>query len=293
MKKRIWAVIISIVIALPLLTSGVVLAEDNITVKLNGQILTFDVQPQLINGRTMVPLRKIFESLGATVEWDEETQTVTSVRGDTTVKLTIGVPAITINKQIPKELDTAPCTVNDRTLVPVRAVSEAFNMNVDWDDAAQTVLITSPNVNMTAYNKLKNIILTEGDKSSITESYSIYYIPRDEKYSLMLDYQPKYENITLYYTWEGSLKNTVMISVYTDMNPSLYYVTEYSSGSEYVLYADYPKANQPFVEKNNTFPDYLPPYESLNLNMALMDILMQDVSGMSFSDFGLYYVKPQ
>ena len=87
------------------------------------------------------------------------------------------------------------------------------------------------------------------------------------------------------------VEETVMISIHPNMNPSVYYKSRSSSGNEYALHANYPKANQPFVETSNTFPKYFEPQESLTLNMTLMDILMQRVVNMSFADFGLYYVK--
>ena len=89
----------------------------------------------------MVPLRAIFEALGASVEWDDATKTVTSVKGDTTVKLTIGNAAITVNGE-DKALDVPAQIVDSRTLVPVRAIAESFGCDVAWDDATKTVTIT-------------------------------------------------------------------------------------------------------------------------------------------------------
>ena len=89
----------------------------------------------------MVPLRAIFEALGASVEWDGETKTVTSVKDDTTVKLTVGEKKLTVNGTA-KELDVPGQIVENRTLVPVRAISEAFGCEVGWDSATRTVTIT-------------------------------------------------------------------------------------------------------------------------------------------------------
>lgn len=99
-----------------------------------------DVPAQIIGERTMVPLRAIFEALGASVEWDDATKTVTSVKGETTVKLTIGDNAIYKNGEA-KELDVPAQIVDDRTLVPVRAIAESFDANVGWDGPTQTVTI--------------------------------------------------------------------------------------------------------------------------------------------------------
>ncbi|MDO5397362.1 MAG: stalk domain-containing protein [bacterium] len=115
-------------------------ASNAISVKLNGTALSFDVAPQIINDRTMVPMRKIFESLGATVEWDQDTKTVTSTKGDKTITMTIDNPEMKVNDSS-VTLDSAPTIVDDRTLVPVRAIAEAFGSTVDWDGDTKTVTI--------------------------------------------------------------------------------------------------------------------------------------------------------
>ena len=107
----------------------------------NGTAKDLDVPAQLIDNRTMVPLRAIFEALGASVEWDGDTKTVTSVKGDTTVKLTVGENKLTVNGT-EKALDVPGQIVENRTLVPVRAISEAFGCEVGWDAETRTVTIT-------------------------------------------------------------------------------------------------------------------------------------------------------
>jgi hypothetical protein len=115
-------------------------SNKNISVTLNGETLTFDVQPQLIDNRTMVPLRKIFEAMGAVVDWNNDTQTVTATKGNERVIATINSKNVYINGET-KTLDVPPMVIDDRTLVPVRFVAEAFGANVDWDEATRTVII--------------------------------------------------------------------------------------------------------------------------------------------------------
>ena len=113
-----------------------------ILVELNGQPINFDQPPIIIDGRTLVPLRAIFEALGATVDWDGNTQTVTATRDNKVIKITIGDNKLYVNNNV-TVLDVPAQIINDRTLVPVRAVSEAFGCNVDWDGETRTVHITS------------------------------------------------------------------------------------------------------------------------------------------------------
>lgn len=117
-------------------------ANDNIKVTVNGEYVTFDQSPIIENDRTLVPFRAIFEKLGAKVDWDNDTRTVTAVKDGTTITLKIGEKAININGEN-KELDAASKIVNDRTLVPVRAISEALGCKVEWDGDTKTVIIKS------------------------------------------------------------------------------------------------------------------------------------------------------
>lgn len=118
-----------------------VMATDDISVMLNDVELEFDVPPQLINDRVLVPMRKIFETMGAVVEWEEVTETVTATKDDIVIIMQIdnNIISVSENEII---LDVPPQLVNDRTLVPVRAVAEGLNADVDWVETTQTVLIT-------------------------------------------------------------------------------------------------------------------------------------------------------
>jgi len=115
-------------------------SAGQITVFLDGRKLDFEVPPQLINGRTMVPMRGVFSELGAAVEWDGATQTVTAKKGDTVIALQIGSTEPTINGQV-RPIDQPGIVIAGRTLVPLRFVAEAFNIIVDWNPATNTVTI--------------------------------------------------------------------------------------------------------------------------------------------------------
>lgn len=117
------------------------LAADDISVYVDGELLSFDVPPVIENDRTLVPMRAIFEALGANVEWDGETETVTAVRGADTLKITIGSNNLYKNDTV-VELDVPAKITDGRTLVPVRAISESFSANVEWDSETRSVKIT-------------------------------------------------------------------------------------------------------------------------------------------------------
>ena len=113
---------------------------DGITVILNGKQLEFDVEPTLINSRTMVPMRVIFEALGAKVDWDGATQTAIGVTKNTTIKITIGKDYLLKNDNI-VVLDSPAVVISGRTLVPVRAIAESLDCKVEWYGETQVVEI--------------------------------------------------------------------------------------------------------------------------------------------------------
>lgn len=112
-----------------------------IKVTLNGSEIGFDQPPVMADDRVLVPLRAIFEALGAQVMWDGETQTVTAVKGRSEIALKIGENKISVNG-VSKPVDVPARLINDRTFVPVRVISESLECVVDWNGAEKTVVIT-------------------------------------------------------------------------------------------------------------------------------------------------------
>ena len=113
---------------------------------LDGRQLTFEVPPIIENGRTLAPLRAIFEAMGASVNWENSTRTVTSVKGTTTVVLPIGSISPTVNGQV-WPLEVAAKIKDGRTLAPLRFVGEAFGGKVDWNSSTRIITITTPTSN--------------------------------------------------------------------------------------------------------------------------------------------------
>lgn len=117
--------------------------NDGITVCLNGEKLDFDVPPKITEGRTLVPFRSIFEALDCAVEYadKEDGQYVYAFCGSDKITLKIGQADMGVNGRT-VGLDTAPEITEGRTLVPLRAVSEALGCKVLWDEDTKTVSIT-------------------------------------------------------------------------------------------------------------------------------------------------------
>lgn len=148
MKK----IIISLIILANLLAFPTAFAENEtpsvptITVTLNGEKLKFDVDPYIENDRTLVPMRKIFEAVGANVAWDDEMKTVVASRmisnNPIFVAIQIGGESAFVNN-VKTNLDTPAKIVDDRTFVPLRFVVEALGEKVEWDGNTYTVIITT------------------------------------------------------------------------------------------------------------------------------------------------------
>lgn len=117
-------------------------AAPYVGVFVDGAPVAFDQPPVIMNGRVLVPLRGVFERLGATVTWDPASQTVLAQSGATSVSLRIGSPQAFVNGQ-PQMLDVPAMLIGGRTLVPLRFVSQALGAGVTWNAASSTVQITS------------------------------------------------------------------------------------------------------------------------------------------------------
>ncbi len=139
MKRKLWKPYLGMLVCMTMflncadLTQNPAHAAREVSVYLNGAFMSFDVPAQIVNNRTLVPLRAIFEAMGAAVSWDEESKTATGIKGNTVVVLPVGSLSPTINGVV-VPLDVPAQIVNNRTLAPLRFVGEAFGGSVTWDD---------------------------------------------------------------------------------------------------------------------------------------------------------------
>jgi len=111
-------------------------------VELNGRRLDLSVPPTQVSGRTMVPMRDIFESLGTAVQWNEATRTATADKGENNVQIGIGSSRAMVNGRTVL-LDVPAMIIHGATMVPLRFVSESLGADVKWSSATQTVFITT------------------------------------------------------------------------------------------------------------------------------------------------------
>ncbi|MGB9660965.1 MAG: N-acetylmuramoyl-L-alanine amidase [Moorellaceae bacterium] len=119
-------------------------AADKISLCFNGTLLNPDVAPYIDNnGRTMVPVRVIMQTVKAQVDWIAGEQKVRIQKGSTVLEMWIGSRTARLNGQTLK-MDTAPVLRQNTTMVPVRVIAESFGAQVDWDPSSSTVRIWFP-----------------------------------------------------------------------------------------------------------------------------------------------------
>lgn len=111
---------------------GIAGRQIPVQVILKDEVVEFDQDALLVSGSVYVPVRKIFEVLGGTVEYDHETQTVTGVINDTTISFKLGEYQAFVNGKI-ITLDAPAQIINDRALVPARFIAECVGKEVVWD----------------------------------------------------------------------------------------------------------------------------------------------------------------
>ena len=148
------------------LTSVCATAENDIvTVSVDNTTVVFEDQtPVIIEGHTLVPARAVFEQAGAKVDWDQPTQTATITNDDYIVTITYQSNVMYKNGE-PIELEQPADIINNRTMLPVRAIAEAMDFAVTWDGHHSLILVSTTGKPYRAYAYLKTGFRTLEDQS--------------------------------------------------------------------------------------------------------------------------------
>jgi hypothetical protein len=116
-----------------------VMPVDSIVAK--GKVIKFDTPPVIKDGRTLIPVRALSEAFGATVAWDPVEQKVTISNGTTQIVLNLNSNTAYVNGT-EVAIDVAATTLSNRTIVPLRFITETLGLKVDWDEETDTVEIS-------------------------------------------------------------------------------------------------------------------------------------------------------
>lgn len=165
MRKKLLSIIAAVTV---IAAAGVcVHAEDDISVYVDNSKVAFtDQAPAMINDRTLVPARAVFEKAGAEVTWDQPTQTATFKRGSDVVTIKYNDTFLYKNGA-PIALDVPAQIINDRTMIPVRAISEAMDFGVTWNPVQKTVLVSTNGKQYRAVASLKTGFMDLKDAAEI------------------------------------------------------------------------------------------------------------------------------
>lgn len=143
--KQKWRPFHSLRLGIVTLLAAGLLALPSMTAKdiqlyIEGEAVAFEVAPQIIDGRAMVPIRAIFEALGASVSWEEESRTAVCQNGNSTVQMTLGKQCMMLDNR-PVYMDVSPQIVDGRLLAPARYVAECLGYTVSWEEETKTIEI--------------------------------------------------------------------------------------------------------------------------------------------------------
>lgn len=156
-----------------------VYAASTITVTIDGVKQTYNPQPQILNGRVMLPLRAVCESLGIEVTYNQETHVARMQKGDTLIIHQIGTDKISINgKQ--QSFDTASTVIDSRTLVPIRMLAEAIGADVQWIAATNTAAITTGGLSQAQPTTATRTVINLDGKTSVVLEDVIAHIGAQE-----------------------------------------------------------------------------------------------------------------
>ena len=148
MRLKSFNKIILLVMAGMLMFSGKsgmeVMAATPIKLMVDGKDITALSSPMIENDRTLVPIRFIAEELGATVTWNNDDRTVSVVKGNSSILLRIDSHLVQYNNGSGYDVsDVASKIINDRTYVPLRLISNALGIGIEWDNPSRTVYVDS------------------------------------------------------------------------------------------------------------------------------------------------------
>ena len=176
--------LIGVVFNLLIYANQAAAASDSIKIIVNGELLNLDVEPVVVENRTLVPLRAIAEALGCSVGWNVKTQTATISGPMNIIKVRINsyyILKTSVFESIQDEeieIDVPPITIRGRTMVPARAISESLNATVEWIQSSNTVVITTDY----EWDEIKGFsdgfaIIRKGEKYGVVNQQAAIVVP--------------------------------------------------------------------------------------------------------------------
>ena len=193
MKYKILNILIILSLFFTFFSFPALAADINLLV--DGKKIECDVPPVIDNNRTLVPARAFFESLGASVNWNAVKKQVSVKLGSTRIILVIGSNVAYVNSVV-KILDSLPVVKDNRTLIPVRFVSENLGYDVSWDGKTQSVILEKIEETVPDFDKPN----TDIDKEDLINSTitSMVYSVSGNSFVIKFSFSNPLEDYSLY-----------------------------------------------------------------------------------------------
>ncbi|WP_136607831.1 copper amine oxidase N-terminal domain-containing protein [Paenibacillus dokdonensis] len=240
--KKLWVMLVAVLMVVsfslqPAQVQGA--AAQKISVYVDGVKLNPLQAPTMVKGRTMLPMRAIFEAFDAKVSWNQKTSTVTATRDDITIVLKIGAQTATVNNQR-IVLDVPAQNLSGTTMVPVRFVSETLGAEVNWNQAAQTVSIMTSDTAVGSVSYVSaRVVGKNGDGRDLEVSF-----PKVQRESDISEYRVLVVKSSNAYGF--TLSQALSTGSYTSVQPSGYDPLVTLSAQSKDVNGDVLKANQSY-----------------------------------------------
>lgn len=162
MKINVLGKITALIVALIFCFSFTAFGATEVNVYVNNEKVEFDVYPIIENGRILVPLKGVFEKLGAAVDWNKNISEVVIKDANNEIEMILGKDKVMVNGEV-KTIDVPTRMINSRTFAPIRFISENLGHTVKWDQNTNSVYITKNDSAKTS----QNIVMTVGSKENL------------------------------------------------------------------------------------------------------------------------------
>ena len=179
LTRIIVALVISLLCLIPTVSAY---SEKVISLEIDGTVIRTEVPPTVIGGRTMVPVRDIFEACGANVTWDQATKKITGSKGGKNVVMQVGSNKLYMNSSV-ATMDCTPVIIEGRTLAPARYVALGFGGTTQWDALNKVVVITgvtTPTVETTTEMTTTTTVITTTETTTEMTTVAPVVVPSNE-----------------------------------------------------------------------------------------------------------------
>ena len=289
--KKLTSLLLALLMLMGMMAVPTMAAADEVSVYLFGEKLEFDVPAQIVNGRTLVPVRKIFEELGYKVDWDNDTRTAIAVSEERTIRITENSYTMYVNDE-EKTLDVPAQIIGGRTMVPARAISEASGYKVDWDNDTRSVLITQPVQTVGPYKELKELLLKEGTYNANNDAYMFEYEANQDFVGVTYNNTEKYIAVAFMGMNPYGQYYVITIVLYENENPEVIFSYPIADGSKGVMYGEYTTPGESYTITYNNLNEESVKFAKDMTDETIetwLDPILQKVSGFTLADFGIAY----